>query len=125
MKRKLLAIAGIFAFVIALQARNPKTVIVEGYIIDNACAGSHSKEPTFPERVKKHSTSCALMDSCVTSGYAVLTADAKLYKLDKAGNDAVEAILRETQTKSGVAVTVEGTIEGDLIKATKVTEKID
>jgi hypothetical protein len=123
MRRKVFAIAAIFAFVLALRAQDPKTTTVEGNIIDNACAGSHSKEATFGDRVKKHSTSCALMPPCVKSGYAVFTADSKLYKLDKAGNDAVEALLRATDTKAGVAVVVEGTIDGDTIKATKVTEK--
>jgi hypothetical protein len=63
------------------------------------------------------------MPPCVKSGYAVFTADSKLYKLDKTGSDAVEALLRATDTKAGVAVVVEGTIDGDTIKATKVTEK--
>jgi len=123
MSRKVFAFAAILAFVLALQAQDTKTTTVEGYIIDNACAGSHSKEATFGDRVKKHSTSCALMDSCVKSGYAVFTADSKLYKLDKTGNDAVETLLKGTDTKAGVAVVVEGTIDGDTIKATKVTEK--
>ena len=123
MSRKLFAIAAIFAFVLVLQGQGNKTATIEGYIIDNACAGSHSQEATFGDRVKKHSTSCALMASCVKSGYAVFTADSKLYKLDKTGNDAVEALLRETDTKAGVAVVVEGTVDGDTIKVTKVTEK--
>src|SRR4030095_1717546 len=122
MSRKAFAIAAIFAFVLALQAQDPKTTTVEGYIIDNACAGSHSKEATFGDRVKKHSTSCALMASCVKAGYAVFTADSKLYKLDKTGK-AVGALLRETDTKAGVAVVIEGTVDGDTIKVTKVTEK--
>jgi hypothetical protein len=63
------------------------------------------------------------MDSCVTSGYAVLTSDAKFYKFDQAGNESTEAILRATTTKSGLAVVVEGTIDGDVIKVTKITEK--
>ena len=123
MSRKVFAFAAILACVLALQAQDTKTTTVEGYIIDNACAGSHSKEATFGDRVKKHSTSCALMDSCVKSGYAVFTADSKLYKLDKTGNDAVETLLKGTDTKAGVAVVVEGTIDGDTIKATKITEK--
>jgi len=123
MSRKLFPIAAIFAFVLVLQAQGNKTATIEGNIIDNACAGSHSQEATFGDRVKKHSTSCALMASCVKSGYAVFTADSKLYKLDKTGNDAVEALLRDTDTKAGVAVVVEGTVDGDTIKVTKVTEK--
>ena len=123
MVRKLFAFAAILAALVVLQAQTPKPVTVEGYIIDNACADGHSKDANFGAMVKKHTKSCALMDSCVTSGYSVLTSDAKLYKLDKAGNDSTEAILRATSTKAGLNVVIEGTIDGDVIKVTKITEK--
>jgi len=123
MTRTIFSLAAIFAVLVVLQAQTPKPVTIEGYIIDNACAGSHEKEATFGETVKKHKTSCALMDSCVTSGYAVFTSDAKLYKLDKAGNESAEALLRATETKAGISVVVEGTVDGDVIKVTKLTEK--
>jgi hypothetical protein len=125
MTRKLFAFAGILAFLLVLQAQTPKAVTVEGYIIDNACAGDHAKEATFGERVKNHKTSCALMESCVASGYAVFTADAKLYKFDKEGNVMAVALLKETKTKAGVPIVVEGTIDGDTIKVTKITEKTE
>ena len=125
MTLKIFAVAGLFSLLLVLQAQTPKTVTLEGYIIDNACAGAHVKEANFGETVKKHTTSCALMNSCVTSGYAVYTADSKLYKFDKAGNDSAEALLKETATKAGVAITVEGTIDGDTIKVTKLTEKTE
>ena len=125
MTRRLIALTAILAFLIVLQAQTPKTTTLAGYIIDNACAGNLSKNPTFGEKVKSHKTSCALMNSCVTSGYAVFTADGKLYKLDKAGNEQVEALLKDTQTKEGVQVQVEGSLDGDTIKVTKVTEKTE
>jgi hypothetical protein len=65
------------------------------------------------------------MPNCVTSGYALLAEDGKLYKLDKAGNEQVEALLKDTQTKEGVQVQVEGSLDGDTIKVTKVTEKTE
>ena len=123
MTRKLFVLAAIFSVLVVLQAQTPKTVTVEGLIIDNACAGAHSKEATFGETVKKHTRSCALMNPCVESGYAVFTADAKLYKFDKAGNESAEALIRDTETKAGISVIVEGTIDGDVIKVTKLTEK--
>jgi hypothetical protein len=123
MIRKFFAFAGILAALVVLQAQTPKAVTIEGYIIDNACADGHKSDATFAATVKKHPKSCALMDGCVTSGYAVLTSDAKLYKLDKAGNESTEALLRATAAKSGLAVVIEGTIDGDVIKVTKITEK--
>jgi hypothetical protein len=123
MIRKFFAFAAILAALVVLQAQTPKAVTIEGYIIDNACADGHKSDATFATTVKKHSKSCALMDGCVTSGYAVLTSDAKLFKLDKAGNESTEALLRATAAKSGLAVVIEGTIDGDVIKVTKITEK--
>ncbi|HEY6246807.1 MAG TPA: hypothetical protein VIX17_22835 [Pyrinomonadaceae bacterium] len=125
MTRRLIALTAILAFLIVLQAQTPKTTTLDGYIIDNACAGNLSKAPTFGEKVKVHKTSCALMPSCVTSGYAVFTADGKLYKLDKAGNEQVEALLKDTQKTEGLQVQVEGSVDGDTIKVSKVTEKTE
>jgi hypothetical protein len=125
MTRRLIALTAILASLIVLQAQTPKATTFAGYIIDNACGANPSKSPAYSAKVKMHKTSCALMPSCVTSGYAVFTADGKLYKLDKAGNEQVEAILKDTQTKEGVQVQVEGTLDGDTIKATKVTEKTE
>jgi hypothetical protein len=53
----------------------------------------------------------------------VYTADAKLYKLDQAGNKSAEELLKETETKTGLQVSVEGTVDGDTIKVTRITEK--
>jgi len=125
MTRRLIALTAILASLIVLQAQTPKTTTFSGYMIDNACANAHVKDPTFGERVKKHPKSCALMNSCVTSGYAVFTADGKLYKFDKAGNEQAEALFKETETKEGLKVDVEGTLEGDTIKVTKLTEKTE
>jgi hypothetical protein len=124
MIRKFLAVAGILTLVLVLQAQTPQTTTVEGYIIDNMCAGDHAKKAGFGEKVKKHPTSCALMDSCVSSGYAVFTSDAKLYKFDSEGNAKAVELLKATKTKAGVPIVVEGTIDGDVIKVAKITEKI-
>ena len=123
MNRKLFAFGTILAVAFVLYAQDAKTVKIEGYIMDNACASGHVKDANLGERVKKHSTSCALSPNCAKSGYVVYTADAKLYKLDQAGNKSAEELLKETETKTGVQVSVEGTVDGDTIKVTKITEK--
>src|SRR5437588_190762 len=83
MNRKLLTIALSLAFAAMLYAQGEKSVKLNGYLIDNACAESSKDLST---RAKNHSTSCALMDSCEKSGYAVYGEDNKLYKLDEKGN---------------------------------------
>ena len=104
----------------ALMAQD-KTVTLTGYMIDNSCAANHANDKTFATWVKTHGTSCATMDSCEKSGYAVF-ADDKLYKFDDAGNASAEALLKATKSKKGLHVKAEGTLDGDTLKVTKLTE---
>jgi hypothetical protein len=123
MTRKLLPLAATLALVlvaVSLSAQD-QTVTLEGYMIDNACASSHATDKTFGTWVKTHGTSCATMDSCEKSGYAVYAKD-KLYKFDDAGNQSAEDLLKTTKSKKGLHIKVEGTIDGDTIKVTKLTE---
>ena len=117
MNRKILAITLSLLFAVMLYAQD-KSVTITGNLIDNACAESAKDLDT---KAKNHPTSCALMDSCETSGYAVY-ADHKLYKLDEKGNGSAAELLKNTKTLKGVRVSVEGTVEGDTIHVTKLTE---
>jgi hypothetical protein len=123
MIRKLLVIAVTLAFVAILYGQSSQAVKVTGYLIDNACAGSAKDLAT---RAKGHSTSCALMDSCETSGYSVVTDDSKRYKLTGKGDGMAAELLKGTKTSKGVKVEVEGNYNGselDVTKLTEVTEK--
>ncbi len=102
-----------------LYAQGNKPVTITGNLIDNACAES-AKD--IGARAKNHSTSCALMDGCEKSGYAVYADDKKLYKLDDKGNDSAVDLLKNTKTQKGLRVAVEGTVDGDTIHVTKLTE---
>ena len=104
----------------ALMAQD-KSVTLTGYLIDNACAANHATDKTFATWVKTHGTSCATMDACEKSGYAVFAGD-KLYKFDDAGNSSAEALLKATKSKKGLHVKAEGTLDGDTLKVTKLTE---
>jgi len=121
MSRKVFALGLILAVAFVLYAQGDKSVKISGYLIDNACSTGHVKDAGFADRAKKHKTSCALMDSCEGSGYAVY-ADGKLYKLDVAGNKGASQILKDTETKEGVMVAVEGTVDGETVHVTKITE---
>ena len=118
MNRKILAITLSLLFAAFLYAQGNKSVTITGNLIDNACAESAKDLDT---KAKNHPTSCALMDSCETSGYAVY-ADQKLYKLDEKGNSSAAELLKSTKTLTGVKVSVEGTVEGDTIHVTKLAE---
>jgi hypothetical protein len=112
-------------FVLALMAgaliAQDKSVTLTGYLIDNSCAAGHANDKTFATWVKAHGTSCAKMEACEKSGYAVFAGD-KLYKLDDAGNTSAEDLLKSTKSKKGLKVKAEGTVDGDTLKVTKLTE---
>lgn len=92
---------------------------VTGYLLDNMCAASsHEGED---EEVESHLVSCALMEECVKSGYAVVS-EGKTYKLDEKGNKLALRLLRETRVRQGLAVTVAGTLEADTLRAELITE---
>lgn len=121
MIRKVFALTTIVLLAGVLFAQD-KTVTITGNLMDNACAES-AKD--LGAKAKNHSTSCALMDGCEKTGYAVYATDNKLYKLDDKGNDSAADLLKNTKTKNGVKVSVEGTLNGNTIKVTKLTEITD
>jgi hypothetical protein len=122
MNRKLFAISVLIAVAgAAVLYAQKKDVKITGNLIDNACASHHVNDKDFGDRVANHTTSCALMATCKGSGYAVY-ADSKLYKLDDAGSKLAQNILEDSKTEKGVRVAVEGTLDGDTIQVTKITE---
>ena len=110
MNRKLLVILLSLAFAAMLYAQDAKSIKVSGYLIDNSCADS-AKD--LGARAKDHAVSCALMDSCETAGYSVVT---------EKGNGMAADLLKNTKTKKGVKVAIEGNVTGDTVDVTKLTE---
>ena len=121
MIRKMFPLIIVLALMAGALIAQDKSVTLTGYLIDNACAANHASDKTFATWVKTHGTSCAMMESCEKSGYSVFAGD-KLYKLDDAGNTSAEAVLKATKSKKGLHVKVEGTVDGDTVKVTKLTE---
>lgn len=121
MIRKVFPLVVVLALMAGALIAQDKSVTLNGYMIDNSCAANHSTDAKFATWVKTHGTSCAMMESCEKSGYAVF-ADNKLYKFDDAGNTSAADLLKSTKSKKGLHVKVEGTIDGENIKVTKLTE---
>jgi hypothetical protein len=122
MNRKLFIIALSLAFAAMLYAQGAKSIKVTGYLIDNACADS-AKD--LGARAKAHATSCALMDSCETSGYSVVTDDNTRYKLADSGNDKAAEILKNSKTQKGVKVVIEGEYNGSTLDVKTISEAVD
>jgi hypothetical protein len=115
----MLLVAGVLAFAQEKKAAEP--VKLTGYLIDNMCANAQGEDEGLEETAKGHPTACSLMPSCSADGYA-LVVDKKIYKLDAAGNKSALELLKATQTKKGLRVEVEGTLDGKTLRAKKVSE---
>ena len=122
MIKKLSAIVLALAFAMVLYAQGSKSIKVTGYLIDNACADA-AKD--LGAKAKTHSTSCALMDSCETNGYSVVTDDNKRYELTSTGNDKVAELLKNSKTQKGVKVVVEGEYDGSKLDVKTLTESVE
>jgi hypothetical protein len=90
---------------------------INGFLIDVMCASAHGTDI----EAKAHETSCALMPACEKSGFAVISKDT-VYRFDEHGNKLAAELLKETKTKKGVPVSVEGTLSGDVLSVDTLTE---
>jgi hypothetical protein len=116
----MLVVAGVLAFA-QEKGASSKPVKLTGYLIDNMCAGAHGEDEGLEETAKGHPTACSVMPGCAESGFA-LVVEKKIYKLDEAGNKAASEVLKATKTQKGLRVEVEGTLDGNTVRATKVSE---
>ena len=123
MTRKILLVGMVLLLAGIALAKEGKSVKLTGYIIDNACAAGRATGDNATDKVKNHTVKCAMMPNCAKSGYAVF-ADNKLYKLDEAGNKKAAEILKNTKSEKGVQVSVEGTMDGDTLKVTSISEMV-
>jgi hypothetical protein len=107
---------------VTFASNRSKEVKLTGYVVDNACAAGHAGDPAASlEKVKKHPHACATMPNCAKSGYSIL-ADGKFYKFDEEGNKKVLRLYKTSKSKVGLAVKVEGTLEGDTLHVKSISE---
>ncbi len=118
--RRTLGLGLVLVMSVVALAADKKDVKLSGYVIDNACSARATGD-TALDKVKAHSTKCAQMPNCAKSGYAIY-ADGKLYKFDEDGNKKVAELLKNTKSEKGFGVSVEGTVEGDVLHVTKIAE---
>ena len=122
MTKKTFVIGIVLLLAVVALAREGKDVKLTGYVIDNACSTRAAGE-NGAEKVKNHTVKCAMMAPCAKSGYAVF-ADGKIYKLDEEGNKKAADILKNTKAEKGVQVSVEGTLDGDMLKVKSISEVV-
>lgn len=90
---------------------------MKGTLMDIACSSHHAAEAGYTE---SHDKKCLLMDGCVKSGYSLVTADKKVLKFDKKGNDLALDLIKKTDHDKNWKVTVDGTVNGDTIAVSAI-----
>ncbi len=119
-----IAILALVAITIPSVAKNT-TKSWTGYLVDKACAGRILKKHEGADaqaNAQKHKVECALMEDCQATGFGVFV-DGKYYKFDKKGDEKALAILQGTSRKDAFEVNVTGSMTGDKITVSEITEK--
>ena len=96
---------------------------MKGYLVDKMCATGMAKKAPEEAMAKaaKHTKSCALEESCMESGFGLIS-EGKWYKFDDGGDKQALAWLKKTEKKNDLLVAVTGTHDGDLFKVSSIKE---
>jgi hypothetical protein len=118
--KKLTILVLLFIFALAgasvfAQEKKEKTHAMKGYLVDKMCATGMAKKSPEEAMAKaaKHTKSCALEESCVESGFGLMS-EGKWYKFDDAGDKQALAWLKKTDKKNELMIEVTGTHDGDI-----------
>jgi hypothetical protein len=96
---------------------------MKGYLVDKMCAIGMAKKAPDEAMAKaaKHTKDCALEESCQESGYGLMSAGI-WYKFDDKGDKQALALLKKTDKKNEIMVSVTGTHDGDIFKVVSIKE---
>lgn len=100
------------AFIVTASFSIAQTQTIRGTLVDNMC---QMKMKTDQGALAAHTRDCALMDSCIKSGYAVVTADGMVYKLDAKGNEQAVAALKASKQAANLKVTIGGATKDGML----------
>ena len=112
----LMALAASTAFAGDSAKQNGKQQTITGYLVDVACASENAEHPEAGFTAK-HDKDCLQMPDCAKSGYAILTDDNKVIKLDKQSSDNAKKLIAATDKKDNWKISATGVQNGDLFSA--------
>ena len=114
-------IASIAAFAAVEKPKATKdtrpTMVLTGTIIDNTCANGHKAD--LKAFIKTHTKDCALLPSCIASGYSLYTDKGELIPFNKGSYGKIVSFLKEKNSKLRVKVEVVRDNKAIMIKSIK------
>lgn len=84
-----------------------KRVHLRGHLIDMSCWNDHDGKDD-QKMLREHTKNCLQMPDCIKSGYAIVTADGKVYPMDAASNASTTQWIAATQRDDNWLVEVKG-----------------
>ncbi len=106
-------VASVLAFgFLAVPALAETKTFNDVAVVDVACSKKVAAD------ADSHTRECAL--ACVKSGFAIVTADQQVLKLDANGNAKVAEALKASDKVDHLRVNVSGDVQGDTLKVTSV-----
>ena len=116
----LIAILALFGAGLQLHAsdRHGKKVHLHGTLIDMTCWNARTGNTAT--LLREHSKSCLEMPDCIRSGYAIVTADGKVYKMDPASNESTTKWIAATSRDADWRVNVKGRVQDGLLDVGKI-----
>lgn len=109
----ILAVAFVILPAIPVRANSAsgKKVHIHGLLIDMTCWNDRSGNEQ--QMLREHTKRCLQMPDCIRSGYAVVTGEGKVYKMDQASNEITTKWIAATQKDAGWQVDVKGRLQTD------------
>jgi hypothetical protein len=122
-RRRLLgwtAALSLLSVALPLQAKEAaeKKVHLHGTLIDLTCWNDRSGDTST--LLREHTKRCLQMPDCIASGYAIVTPDGQVYKMDPASNDSTTKWIAATQQAANWRVDVKGRVEHGLLDVKKI-----
>lgn len=115
----LLALAAAIAFAGDSEKSNSKTQTINGILVDVACARENSTHPE-PGFAAKHSKDCLQMAECAQTGYAIVTEENKIIRLDKQSNETAKSLIASSDKKDNFKVTATGVLKDSVFSAESI-----
>lgn len=115
-----IAVVLLLFFSVPLHAKEAsgKNVHLHGTLIDMTCWNDRSGDAST--LLREHTKRCLQMPDCIASGYAIVTADGQVYKMDPASNDSTTKWIAATEQGANWRVDVKGRVEDGLLDVKKI-----
>ena len=106
------------SFTLRADSVQGKKVHLHGTLIDLTCWNDRTGDAAT--LLREHTKRCLQMPDCIRSGYAVVTPDGKVYKLDAASSATTTQWIAATQQDANWRVDVKGRMQDGLLDVTRI-----